>query len=295
MTVVKTAILAAFSLSVSAASVNAATLGQYTFEENNAGFSTTSIGTQALDSSGNNQHFTKAGAPGTMIWSGDVAPVQPSGTTSLNYNAANALETPSQDLSFFTNPELTVEFWYKANTATTLHWILDTGNGANTWDFHQEFPGSGGATAGTYNFQFNYTDNAGTVRSINTATEFSTNSATFDWDHIAITVNRISGDISIYFNGVEDAATLGDENIDSHTYGAFSNELRMGQINDTGQFSNNMFIDDLRISDVELLAGDGSGDGVLAWNASLIPEPGSLALLGLGGAMVLVRRRADRA
>lgn len=275
-----------------ASTASGATLAQYTFEENPAGTSTTSIGAVLLDVSGNNLHFTKGASGGTLTWSSDVAPVQPVGTTSIFSNAAGALDTPAQDLSFATNPELTVEFWYKPDITDTLRFIVDTGDGANSWALFQEVPGTNGAPAGEFNLEFSYIDNAGTVRGINTATTFSTNTANNDWTHIAVTINRNTGDIAIYFNGVEDTATAGvDENIDALTFGAKTEALRLGAINTSGSFANRAFIDDLRVSDVALLPGAGTGVGELAYNASLIPEPGSMALIGIGGLLMLVRRR----
>jgi hypothetical protein len=60
----------------------------------------------------------------------------------------------------------------------------------------------------------------------------------------------------------------------------------------TTNFNGNAMVDELRISDVALLPGEGTGDGELAWNATLIPEPAVLSLLVLSGLTLLGRRRA---
>lgn len=293
----RTLLLAALSLGLTAVSAGAATLAQYTFEENPAGTSTTTAGTQLLDSSGNNLHFTKNGAPGTLSWSSDVSSVQPVGSTSLQYNAANMLDTPDTDLSFATNPQLTIEFWYKPNLGDTIRYLLDTGDGNNTWGLTQAVPATDGTPSGQFHLEFFHVDNAGTFRVINTDTTFSTTLSNNDWTHVGVVIDRIAGDIAIYFDGVEDTATAGvDENIDSFTYAAKADDgLRLGSVNTGGGFANNVFLDDLRLSDVALEAGDGTGVGELAWNATLIPEPGSMALLGLGGAALMLGRRRDTA
>lgn len=106
--------------------------------------------------------------------------------------------------------------------------------------------------------------------------------ATGVWSHIAMTYDGAT--LKTYVNGALDgtlsvATTLANGtsqiNIGSGYYG-------------TSPFSGD--VDEVRVSDVALLPGDGSGKGVLAWDATLVPEPSSLALVALS-AMWLFRRK----
>ncbi len=264
---------------------SAATVAQYTFEENPAGSSTSAAGTQLLDGSGNALHFTKDTTFGTLSWTNDLAPVQPASSTSILSNAVGVNAVVSDRYSFNKTGQLTFETWWKPNQAGTFGPLASFNSGSgnpNGWSFYQTFPSSG-----TFSLRLDLTDNAGTLSSYTTATTFDINSG---WNHVAFTVNLATGDLSFYINGVEDTATLGDEDLDSKTFGTLSDDLDFAHFSDGG-FTNNVYLDDMRISDVELLPGTGTGNGELAWNASLIPEPASLALLSLGGLMLARRPR----
>lgn len=261
---------------------SAATVAQYTFEENAAGTSSSASGTVLEDSSGNDLDFTKTSAFGTLAWTSDVASVQPAGSTSLRTNAIGVDSVVSDRYSFAKTGQLTVETWYKPNIDNTFSPILSfSGGNANGWSLYQEFP-----SAGNFNLEFSYRDNAAGLHSVNTATTFDINSG---WNHIAVTIDTATSDLSIYINGTEDTATVGTGDLIG-TFGTITDVMDLNQFSD-GSFTGNLFLDDLRISDTALSAGTGTGDGELAWNATLIPEPASLALLGIGGVMVVGRGR----
>jgi len=260
------------------------TQGLWIFEEQPAGASTTSTGTSLVDSSGNGHDIVKTNAFGVLRWSDDVPAIQPDGSTSQHVTSATGIGTAATDAFSIANTgALTIEFWFKPTVSSTLHGILDYGTAANAWGILQEVP-----SGGSFNIEFGYTDDNNTFRAINTSTTWT---ASADWFHYAIVIDTVAVDIAVYIDGVEDAATAGvDENIDSFTFDTTAYELQLGSL--TTGFGNTMYIDDLRISNAALVPGSGSGEnGELAYNVTLVPEPGSLGGLAAIGAMMIARRR----
>lgn len=261
---------------------SAATVAQYTFEENPAGTSTSASGAVLEDSSGNDLDLVKNTAFGTLAWSADVSSVQPAGSTSMRSNAVGVESVASDRFSFAKTGQLTIETWFQPNIDNTFSPIVSfNGTAANGWSLYQEFP-----SAGNFNLEFNYRNNTPTLHSVNTATTFNINSG---WNHVAVTIDTATNDLSIYINGVEDAVTVGAGDLIG-SFDSITDGLDFNRFSD-GSFTGNAFYDDLRISDVALLPGNGTGVGELAWNATLIPEPASMALLGLGGLAMLGRGR----
>lgn len=123
---------------------------------------------------------------------------------------------------------------------------------------------------------------------------FGTNGATYayptlspiptgTWSHIAMTYD--GANLKTYVNGVLDGSTAVTTLLTNGT-----SQLNIGSgYFGTSPFSGN--IDEVRISDVALLPGDGSGKGVLAWNATLVPEPSLMALISLP-VVFFLRRKA---
>ncbi|MEM9347648.1 MAG: LamG domain-containing protein [Planctomycetota bacterium] len=110
------------------------------------------------------------------------------------------------------------------------------------------------------------------------------------WTHIAITVDRDSATgITYYVNG----SVLGTSQ-DPTAYDGISlvptKDLDVGSAN--GVFVTNGLLDDLAIYTGVLTSQEVSGLAAGTLSPSQIPEPGSLALLGLGGLLVARRRRA---
>lgn len=104
------------------------------------------------------------------------------------------------------------------------------------------------------------------------------------WSHIAMTYDGTT--LRTYVNGVPDASKV----IGLAPTNAAGTQMTIGGYSS----ASNPFhggIDEIRVSNVALLPGDGSGKGVLAWNATLVPEPTAGAFLSVAGAMLFFRRR----
>jgi len=103
------------------------------------------------------------------------------------------------------------------------------------------------------------------------------------WTHVALTYNGSA--IQTYIGGVSNSSftitsTLQNQN-SLLTVGAFNANA--------STFKG--YIDEVRISDVALLPGNGSGNGVLAWDASLVPEPSTFALIGMATLVAFINSR----
>lgn len=95
------------------------------------------------------------------------------------------------------------------------------------------------------------------------------------WTHLALTYN--AGVANTYIGNTADLQSV------SITGSLATNGTGAGQNNIGSFLSSNFFkgyIDEVRVSNVALGLGDGSGNGTIAWNASLaaVPEPGTMVL-----------------
>jgi hypothetical protein len=168
-------------------------------------------------------------------------------------------------------------FISRADTATghpnELQWVIGTspnvdGNRLDAFVYDSD----SGANVG------DYTDPIATPINLNT------------WYHVAMTF--LNGNVKLYVNGVQ-ALSATNAAVNPSGVGRLvigSDAIESG-ITDRYPWRGN--IDDVRISNVVLPSGDGSGDGTLAWNASLasaLPEPSSICVLLLSVAMPVARR-----
>ena len=218
------------------------------------------------DDSGNDLHFKTdilTANLGTVSLSSDVPPVAPQDSLSLNYNFRRSLETPLTDLfTVGTTGELSVEFWYKPLLTDTNRAILSMTNGPNTWSVAQTTPIVNGAQG----IDMFTKDSSGNVDRLKSQDQFLDDSNPM-WVHMAYTFDN-SGIMRMYRDGVleDQASNFGPYTSTTHT-------LQIGAFNPTNDFSGKFLMDDLRISDVALVPGNGSGVDELAWNASLSEGP----------------------
>ncbi|MEO6845617.1 MAG: LamG-like jellyroll fold domain-containing protein [Chthoniobacterales bacterium] len=178
----------------------------------------------------------------------------------------NAIAYGASSIDFSTLSAFTIEMWINPSSSTQNGDIINVdGHILRTY---------GNNPAGLYLLGLNYNSNGGN----NYATSgYVFLGAANQWMDIAMTWDNSSNMVKIYLNGVlqnTSAMTSPINNNANVSIGAFgpNNTPYQGDI------------DEIRISDVALLPGDGSGNGTIAWNASLVaavPEPGSLALLSI--------------
>jgi len=272
---------------------SASTVGLWTMEDLFDSNGEDPAGERTSDVSDNGLHLTRTQNFGSMSLNTDVASVQPAGTTSMNVRSAGArnIITPGDDrLAAGKTGQFAVEFWLKPDSEvavdTIMYFVAATrGSGAadDGWGVLARNTGD----KSDFGFQFFHRDSAGGNHSITTAETYDANNPT--WMHVAATVDTAQDRAWLYVDGVEVGTNPGFGN--SYTAAATDTLVLGTAPGSGGGFAGKHNIDDLRISDVALLPGNGTGVGELAWNATLIPAPATLALVGLGGLTVFRRER----
>ncbi|MCC6683050.1 MAG: PEP-CTERM sorting domain-containing protein [Phycisphaeraceae bacterium] len=239
--------------------VRGETVGLYTFDTMARDWDITGGPERFFDSSGNGLNFNALGSFGTISLSSDLPSVAPDGSLSLYFNFRSEVDTPTTDLfSIGKTGELTVEFWYKPLLTDTLRNILAQENGPNSWAISQATP----VDSGTQGVDMFTKDLNGNVDRLKSADKFLS-AANPEWIHLAFTFDNTST-LRMYRNGV-----LEDQASSFGPYTSIAKTLRLGTGNPDGTFAGKFLMDDLRISNVALLPGNGTGVDELAWNTSL--------------------------
>jgi len=248
----------------------AATVGLWTFDT--IGDTTdVAAGEVLYDTSGNNLHFVRGVNAGNVLISTDVPSVAAAGSYSLFVNAGGrGLDTPSTDLlSIGKTGQLTIEFWYKPLIADTVRFIFSQTTGVaapakNGYSLAQTVPVSSAS-----GLDFVTTNDNSTLIRWRDGDKFITNQngagSGQGWMHLALTIDSATGEYKLYRDGLLD---LTNNRTGFTPYASVEAVLRLGASSANGN-TGTFMIDDLRISDVVLPSGSGTGMNELAWNASL--------------------------
>ena len=258
-------------------------------------------GTEFRDISGNDLGFVYTDEspaltiPKVQLTSDVPAAIGVGTALTVPIGIGRVIDTPGSSLLHPANTgEFTVEFWHKnlnlgfQNVLGPVAMASPGGGGQepNRWQITTGIGnlGVGSPTGYEYDGTFYGTTGGGGNRTrVTTTQDWNVPDV---WKHFALTASQSTGELIIYVDGVQVASATG---LVAQT--AISQPLRLLANAATTNFGGNAQIDELRISDVVLLPGEGTGDGELAWNASLIPEPATLGLMVLGGLAMLNRRR----
>jgi hypothetical protein len=255
----------------------AATVGLWNFDTMTDATYATAIsngdppgGETLFDSSGNSLNLVSTYDFGTTLLSNEVSEVMASNTNSLYgvQPGARMFQTPSSSLLHRGNTgELTIEFWFNyLRPAATLGYIaaFDGGDATNVgnWDIYGD--ANGDIRFGTFSSGGAYTE-------VKTSFAAGYDAADGQWHHIAFTVNN-AGTMASYFDGqMVQQSAVGAVGAAST---ALPDKLNLGFWRPSATFGDHDFlIDELRISNVALLPGSGTGVNQLAWNAQLATPP----------------------
>ena len=254
-------------LALATGSAHAALVAHYEFD-NNANVGEATVGTD-LVASGDAAYTASGVSGGALSLDGVSDFLQVDGSQSL------PVGVPTGDSSY------TIATFIQTTNSTGnngRNTIVTWGNGANSQinAFRTSTAGEAGnvennGTSGILNYNWGGASR-GDLGAGSGANIFDGN-----WHHVAVTYDSATSTKRLYYNGVQissDFVVTNNMNVQGVNFRLGSNR------NDSEEF--NGLLDDVRIYDNAL-----SGSEV----AALVPEPGSLALLGLGGLFVLQRRR----
>jgi len=244
-------------------------------------------GTVARDVSGNNNHATQSFAP-DFVYSSSVKQY---GLSSLHevpqFSSTNLSAPDSASLHAMANA-FTVEGWWRSDTSnfsslfpTLISRVDDTRPVGLKTAWAIGTSGSGLITATVYDH-----DSAASITAMSSGV-FPIN----QFVHVAMTFS--SGTVTLYVNGVQQGSPLTNAAVDQSgigrvVIGGFANENGVG----LDQHPWRGYLDEIRLSSVALLPGDGSGEGVLAFNSTITPEPATAMLLVATGSGIMGLRRA---
>jgi len=231
-------------------------------------------GETLYDASGKGLDLVASTNFGTNELSTDIPTIAQAGTFSLHSDQGGSADFTTASTSLLHRGKtgsMTVEFWYQFTRVTpSIGYIANFDRGDNGSIGVSNNRGDWGVyTNSNGDIRFYEFSEAGAFTEISvTDLPNEYDPADFMWHHVAYTIDAI-GTMKSYLDGhlvrqkgshLPSAAEAGIFTIGQ----VFESFPGVGQFGDLGYL-----IDDLRISDVALLPGAGSGVGELAWNASL--------------------------
>lgn len=261
-----------------------ATVGQYLFDSVANPTPLAEPYEEFADSSGNGYDIVKQYGYGVVSLSSSVPAAIGAGFSldSAGGGAGDLVTVSNDDFSFGKTGQLTVEFWLNPNASATnyANLVLFNNQAANGWELYQQKDATGINVVGLLRNSANAFPGAITSAHIPYG----------QWSHVALTFERTgpgSAVANLYING--GSVSTVNYTPGASDYASIAGVLRIGADGD-GNRANSFLIDELRISNVALLPGAGTGAGELAYNASLVPEPAALGFV-IAGAGLLGRRR----
>ena len=239
-------------------------------------------GDRIQDLSGNNHHGFWGGGG-----SANDTPIiaTPTGT-GLNSSATDGhvilRDSLSVSESWFTGTTPTPYFTLDAGTSYTFEAVLNWQGNVNTLD---GIMGQTGATewwirenGGQLEYVFD--DGPDRVQRLGSI-DISGLISNSDWHHLAIVLDRNANEIRSYIDGaVVDTFSTGVAALDG--IGSGTGDIRLGAYNTTASARFDGLQDQFRISNTALTPAEFLG---------AVPEPSALALIVLGSAMLMFRRR----
>lgn len=254
-------------------SASAALITQYTFDEASGSYANSGTATTVGTINGNGLH----GADGSGV-SG-----QPGDRAYNNIPSGSRVDFGNTPGATGGNTAMTITFWYKAADASA---VITAGSRVLNSDGAIIYGGD--TNTGGFRIQLNPTPpDTNVIYSSNAQTEGSGYLQDDTWVFAAIawdgsTVNFYSGTDSSSLVSQGSVATFAGK-----TTNEFVNTSSIGN-RGGAQFNRQLDVlfDDFRIYDEGLNAAQ-----LEAVRLEAIPEPGSMALMGLGGLLVLARRR----
>ncbi|MBU0676560.1 MAG: PEP-CTERM sorting domain-containing protein, partial [Verrucomicrobia bacterium] len=221
------------------------------------------------------------------------------GTASMLFDGTDdGFTTPDSDLLSFGNNDWTIDFWARANawgstTTDNVTGQLDPAIGTSSRSIFVYFPEP--SVGAGHNLRFAVYDDSTTRYDSNAGT---TDLAADEWYHIAVVRNGPT--ITGYVDGMAEATI----NIGPASLQNGSGVWAIGRSGSytTGGSEFNGWVDEYRIVDEEAAwtsnftppteaYGSGGGEGP----SGAAPEPGSLALIGVGaGLMSALRKRKEK-
>lgn len=233
----------------------------------------------AVDSSGNANDATFT--DGTQATVGQPSAFADLGTSYLFPFAKSAYNVPKEGTGISTGGAFSFVLWFQGGTvgrAMVTKGIQSRGNsGHMDWDiFTRTVNGNDFVT---------FRGSTGITNDPNVWLVEGSHPGTEGWHFIAVTWDGTTDEngVKIYVNG-----QLADQGTATSTSLGTGYDLHLGGVQ--GPMANNTwdgYLDELAMFDYAL-----SGAEVNSLYLAAIPEPASLALMGLGGLMILRRRRA---